>query len=200
MSDLIAGALIGAGATALGGVLTFFAGSLTRMSDAKKLKSEEARWVGQFVLQRRFDALAALHERLVACRFDFIFARPTELSGESGLRQSIELAEAFDDDLRKKQIQMMKAGLMAALYLSPAQETTIASAVKEFHDVTNLVLARLSHHLERLKSNQASSFLTMEPAEHERLSNGLSPAMATLKELLSPPLLLKQLTDTSTDT
>lgn len=178
MNPYVIGGLIAALAGLLGGWLVH------EREKAKKT-SEEDRWYGQLFLQRKFDALSRLHEALVNCRFAL---GGTELAAKAPNLDSHDSVEKYERNLRTRSLELVRARVIASIYLSKDEDDQIGLAVTAFVQVTNEIRARIGEFNRELSEGKGGMLQWMTIEEWEIFFAGYRPASDCLKRLLTPKL------------
>lgn len=169
MSDQLQGVLIGAAVTLLAGLLVHF-------REKAKRQSEETRWYAQAFLQRKFDALARLHEALVDCRFS-LGTDPAVLAGDPA---------AYLKSLRAKQFAVIRARAVATIYLDEEQSDLVGKGVIAFVDVCFEISNRLREWQRAQAEARGTGFPWVTEKEWNQFIEGYKVATSCLRHLLSP--------------
>jgi len=170
-----------------------------READLTNAQSEEQRWYGQMFLQRKFDALANLHEALVNCRFS-LFNADVESIGET-VPGFLDSLKDFERRLRLREAELVRARVVASLYLKGESET-IRGAISAFIRVRQSIGHRVSDAIRDYHDGKGGQFQWLTVDEADDFIKGARPAMDFLRGLLAPrfPGSPDESTDTSTDT
>ncbi len=169
MSDQLQGVLVGAAVTLLGGLLVY-------LREKAKQQSEEARWYAQVFLQRKFDALAHLHEALVDCRFS-LGTDPAVRAGDPA---------AYFQSLQSKQFAVIRARAVATIYLNEKQSELIGEGVVAFIDVCDEISKRVREWQRGLAEGRGGVFDWVTDKEWSHFFEGYKVATHCLRHLLSP--------------
>ncbi len=174
MNDAFIGVLIGAFVTLLGTLLAHW-------REQRKRRSEEERWYGQFFLQRKFDALSRLHEALVDCRFALgVPPRPEEGPPETFRAR---IFDAYEGSLQAKQDALIRARVVASIYLAAEENEQIGLAVDGYVAAVDGIRTRIGGHLR----GPGGQFVWLSIEESKKFFEGFKPAAECLKRLLAPP-------------
>ncbi len=169
VSDQLQGVLIGAAVTLLAGLLVHF-------REKARQQSEETRWYAQVFLQRKFDALARLHEALVDCRFS--------LGTDPAVRA--EDPAAYLQSLQSKQFAVIRARAVTTIYLDEKQSDLIGKGVIAFVDVCYEISKRVGEWQRGQAEGRGGVFEWVTDKEWNQFFDGYKVATVCLRHLLSP--------------
>lgn len=169
VSDQLQGVLIGAAVTLLAGLLVHF-------REKAKQQSEETRWYAQVFLQRKFDALARLHEALVDCRFS-LGTDPAVHAGDPA---------AYFQSLQTKQFAVIRARAVATIYLDEKQSDLVGKGVIAFVDVCYEISKCVREWQRGQAEGKGTSFEWVTEKEWNQFFEGYKIATFCLRHLLSP--------------